>query len=79
MKYSVEYEKYGKKQYLKSKYIIIIYSLLYTLFALLSMENLRNRRRYTKKPPQSASLAEISAPCGGGEKKILFLDLKRRV
>ena len=26
MKYSVEYEKYGKKQYLKSKYIIIIYS-----------------------------------------------------
>lgn len=25
MKYSVEYEKYGKKQYLKSKYIIIIY------------------------------------------------------
>lgn len=76
MKYSVEYEKYGKKQYLKSKYIIII---LYTLFALLSMENLRNRRRYTKKPPQSASLAEISAPCGGGEKKILFLDLKRRV
>lgn len=26
MKYSVEYEKYGKKQYLKSKYTIIIYS-----------------------------------------------------
>ena len=26
MKYSVEYEKYGKKQYLKSKHIIIIYS-----------------------------------------------------
>ena len=26
MKYSVEYEKYGEKQYLKSKYIIIIYS-----------------------------------------------------
>ena len=69
MKYSVEYEKYGKKQYLKSKYIIIIYSFCSSV----------NGKLATKKPPQSASLAEISAPCGGGEKKILFLDLKRRV